>query len=251
MIDTLMQSRHFNNAFMSNSESLQFHVDYVGNTRSPVIVIENAWPDPQALVDMAAAKHDYSLRSFYYPGIRSSATPDYASAITAKFEPLIRDTFKLAEKITITDSTFSLIATPASRLVPFQRVPHFDSTDVNRFALLHYLCGPEHGGTSFYRHRSSGIEEVTADNHRTYVAAVNAEVKSLGMPPPQFIDGDTAMFKRISRYECSFNRVLIYRGRMLHSVNTPVTETPDINPRSGRLTVNTFLLAGEAAQVVQ
>lgn len=236
---------------MNNSESLQFHVDYIGNTRSPVIVIENAWPDPQSLVDMAAAKHDYSLRSFYYPGIRSSATPDYANAITAQFESLIRDTFNFAEKITITDSTFSLVATPASKLVPFQRVPHFDSTDANRLALLHYLCGPEHGGTSFYRHRGSGIEEVTADNHKDYINAVNTEVKTLGMPPPQFIDGDTAMFERIARYDCKFNRVLIYRGRMLHSVNMPITETPDTDPRSGRLTVNTFLLAGEAAQTVQ
>lgn len=236
---------------MNNTESLQHHVDYVGESRSPVIVIENAWSNPQALIDLAAGKNDYSLRSFYYPGIRSSATPDYAHAITAQFEPLIRETFNIEGKLTVTDCTFSLVATPASKLVPFQRVPHFDSTDINRFALLHYLCGPEHGGTSFYRHRSSGIEEVTDDNHEAYIATVNSEVKTLGMPPPQFIDGDTAMFERIARYDCKFNRVIIYRGRMLHSVNTPITDTPDINPRSGRLTVNTFLLADSATQPIQ
>jgi hypothetical protein len=222
-------------------------VDYIGNNRSPVIIVENAWPDAEQLIELAAAKHDYSLRSFYYPGVRSSAPPDYAYAITAQLEPLIADTFGLTEKIKITDSTFSLVATPASKLVPFQRVPHFDSVDQNRFAMLHYLCGPQHGGTSFYRHRSTGVEEVTAENRDLYTATVNAEVKSSGMPPSQFIEGDTPLFERVARYECTFNRILIYRGRFLHSVNMPVTETPDTNPRTGRLTVNTFLLAGAEA----
>lgn len=231
-----------------NTVNIEHRVDYIGNSRAPILVIENAWPEPLSLVDVASSKHDYSLRSFYYPGVRSSAPPEYAHAIVAKLEQLICQTFNLSSTLNITDSTFSLIATPASKLVPFQRVPHFDSNDPNRLALLHYLCGPKHGGTSFYRHRSTGIEEITGENQAMYTSAVNAEVKSLGMPPAQFIDGDTNLFERIAKYECTFNRVLIYRGRLLHSVNAPVTETPSTDPRTGRLTVNTFLLAGNPGQ---
>jgi hypothetical protein len=222
---------------------LQVRVDYIGNDRAPVLVIEDVWNDPHSLVEAAAGRTDYSVRSLYYPGVRSNAPPEYVHAITAQLTPLIQSTFGVAAPLKITDATFSLVATPPEKLVAFQRVPHFDSTDPNRFALLHYLCGPECGGTSFYRHRSSGIEAVTEQNRESYIQAVNAEAKATGMPPARFIEGDTALFERIGRYECSFNRALVYRGRYLHSVNTPPSFVPSADPRNGRLTVNTFLLA--------
>jgi len=222
---------------------LKVRVDYIGNERAPVIFIEDVWRDPQSLVDAAAARTDYSVRSMYYPGVRSSAPPEYSHAITAQLAELIQSTFGLRGELQITDSTFSLVATPAEKLVAFQRVPHFDSTDANRIALLHYLCGSVHGGTAFYRHRSTGIEAVTEETHKQYTAAVNAEVKAYGMPPARFIDDDSEVFERIARYECTYNGALIYRGRYLHSVNTPRDFVPDSNPRTGRLTVNTFLLA--------
>jgi hypothetical protein len=198
------------------------------------------------LVEVAAGKTDYSVRSLYYPGVRSDAPPEYVRALTAQLTPLIQSTFGVSGALQITDATFSLVSTPPARLVAFQRVPHFDSTDPNRFALLHYLCGPQCGGTSFYRHRASGIEAVSDENRETYIRAVNAEAKASGMPPARFIDGDTPMFERIGRYECAFNRALIYRGRYLHSVNTPESFVPGADPRTGRLTVNTFLLATPA-----
>jgi hypothetical protein len=222
---------------------LQFRVEYIGNERAPVVVVENVWPEPQALIEAAAGKSDYSVRSLYYPGVRSSAPPDYARAVTAQLSDIIRSAFGFSGELTITDSTFSLVATPAEKLVAFQRVPHFDSTDANRLAILHYLCGPRHGGTSFYRHRATGIESVTDENRERYIKAVNVEAKTAGVPPPRFIDDDTDMFERIARYECTFNGALIYRGRILHSVNTPRDFVPDPNPRTGRLTLNTFLLA--------
>ena len=222
---------------------MQIRVEYIGNERAPVVVVENVWPEPQALIEAAAGKSDYSVRSLYYPGVRSSAPPDYARAVTAQLSDVIRSTFGFSGELTITDSTFSLVATPGEKLVAFQRVPHFDSTDANRLALLHYLCGPRHGGTSFYRHRSTGIESITDENREHYIKVVNAEVKASGIPPARFIDDDTDLFERVARYECTFNGALIYRGRILHSVNMPRDFVPDSNPRTGRLTVNTFLLA--------
>ncbi len=222
---------------------MQVRVDYIGNERAPVVCIEDAWSDPRSLVEAATARNDYSIRSLYYPGVRSSSPPEYARAITAQVRDLVMSTFGFSGDLAITDSTFSLVATPLEKLVAFQRVPHFDSTDPNRIAVLHYLCGAEHGGTAFYRHRSSGIEGITDENRERFTRAVNAEVKVSGMPPARFIDEDTESFERIARYDCAFNRVLIYRGRNLHSVNTPPGFVPSSDPRNGRLTVNTFLLA--------
>ena len=227
---------------------MDVRVDQVGNARAPVLVIEDAWPDPQSLVDIAAARHDYGSMALYYPGVRSTAPREYALGMVARLTDLIRSTFGVSGELTVTDSSFSLILTPAEKLVPFQRVPHFDSADPNRFAVLHYLCPAERGGgTSFYRHRSSGLEIVTPDTHDTYIRTVNAEVKAAGMPPPQYVDGDTPLFERIAKYDAAFNRVLVYRGHMLHSVNVPPGFVPDANPRTGRLTANTFLLAGSSA----
>ena len=222
---------------------MHYRIDVVGNERAPVLVIEDAWPSAQALVELAAQRTDYDAKSLYYPGIRSSAPPDYANAIVASLADLIRSTFDLSGELLITDSTFSIVTTPAEKLVPFQRVPHFDSVDQNRLALLHYLC--DRGGTSFYRHRSTGLEIIRAETQEQYVRTVNAEVKALGMPPAQYVDGDTQMFERIARYEAAFNRVLIYRGSMLHSVNVSPGFVPDSNPRTGRLTANTFLIASK------
>jgi len=230
---------------------LRTRVDYIGNERSPVVVIEDLWAHPQALVDLAASRTDYSARSLYYPGVRSAAPAEYARAVTSQLNTLILETFGLRGDLAITDSTFSLVVTPAENLVAFQRVPHFDSADPNRIAVLHYLCGPERGGTSFYRHRSSGIESVTNDNRDRYIKLVNSEVKSHGMPPARFIDEDTEMFQRVVKYDCAFNRALIYRGNLLHSVTTPPAFVPDGDPRTGRLTVNTFLVAGASQSPVQ
>jgi hypothetical protein len=230
-------------AFFFAEAAVQLRVDHIGNERAPVAIVEDAWPDPQSLVESAAARTDYSVRSLYYPGVRSSAPPEYAHGITSRLREVIASTFGMRGELSITDCTFSLVATPADKLVGFQRVPHFDSTDPNRLAVLHYLCGPERGGTSFYRHRATGTEVVSEAVRERYIKAVNAEVKSHGMPPARFIDEDTPMFERIAKYECAFNRVLIYRGNSLHSVTTPPGFVPTPDPRTGRLTINTFLLA--------
>jgi hypothetical protein len=224
---------------------VQHRVDYIGHSRAPVIVIEDAWPNALALVEAAAQRTDYGVRSLYYPGLRSSAPPEYANAILEALAELIRSTFGLQDELVVTDSTFSIVATPPEKLVPFQRVPHYDSADQNRIALLHYLS--ELGGTSFYRHRSTGLETITAEAQETYIRTVNAEVKASGMPPHQYVDGDTELFERIARYDAAFNRALIYRGSMLHSVNVPLGFIPDTNPRTGRLTVNTFLTVRKEA----
>ena len=218
---------------------MEHRVDYVGNERQPVLVIENAWPDARELIDLAAQKQDYSHRSLYYPGLRSNAPPEYVHAVVTKLTELICSTFDLPPELVITDATFSLVTTPPEKLVPFQRVPHFDSTEPNRLALLQYRS--TQGGTSFYRHRSTGFEVIRDDLQERYTRTVNEEVRSKGLPPHQYVEGDTDLFERTAKYDAAFNRALIYRGNMLHSVNVPSGFVPDPNPRSGRLTANIFL----------
>jgi len=221
---------------------MQTRVDLVGNDRAPVIVVDDVWPDAQSLFEHAASRADFGASSLYYPGVRCAAPKDYAHGIVESLSALIRGALGIEGALAITDSVISLVTTPPEKLVPFQRVPHYDSTDPNRIALLHYLCAS--GGTSFYRHRSTGTETVTAAAEDAYIRTVNDEVRATGMPPARYVDGDSPLFERIGQYEAAFNRALIYRGSMLHSVNVPAGFVPDTNPRTGRLSVNTFLLAG-------
>jgi hypothetical protein len=220
--------------------TVQVRIDKVGDQGAPVIVVDDVWPDARALFETAAQRTNYARTSIYYPGLRSAAPREYAEGIVASLRDVMRDVFAVSD-ITITDSTFSLVTMPPRDLVPFQRVPHYDSADPSRFALLHYLCNA--GGTSFYRHRSSRTEIIDAGNEEKYISTVNAEVRATGMPPPSYVGGDSELFECIASYQAVFNRALIYRGSMLHSVNVPPGFVPDTNPRSGRLTVNTFLIA--------
>ena len=228
---------------------MRTRVDFVGNDRAPVIVVDDVWPDAQSLFEHAASRADYHASSLYYPGVRCAAPQDYAQGIVRSLSGLIREALGIATALTITDSVISLVTTPPEKLVPFQRVPHYDSTDPNRIALLHYLCAS--GGTSFYRHRSTGTETVTPSGEDDYIRKVNAEVRATGMPPARYVDGDSSLFERIGRYEAAFNRALIYRGSMLHSVNVPPDFVPDTDPRTGRLSVNTFLLASDQPGGIQ
>jgi hypothetical protein len=232
---------HRRTALIRRRESeVEWRIDHVGNDRAPVIVIENLWPDAQGLYEAAARRADYGQSSLYYPGVRCAAPREYATRVVAQLTDLIRTTFTLESDIEITDSVYSLVTTAPKDLVPFQRVPHFDSVDRGRLALLHYLCAS--GGTSFYRHRSSGLETITAETQEAYIRAVNVEVRASGVPPAQYPEGSTDLFERTAKYDAAFNRALLYRGNMLHSVNVPAGFVPDPDPRTGRLSVNTFLM---------
>ena len=151
--------------------------------------------------------------------------------------------FDCAQGVELLECNYSLVTTPPEALAPIQRLPHFDTTDRGRIALLHYLCRPEDGGTAFFRHRETGFETVTAERLAPYRAALDADVARHGPPPPEYASGDTPTFQRIALHDAAFNRALIYRGCTLHSGAIPAPAHLSPNPREGRLTLNTFFQA--------
>jgi hypothetical protein len=56
-----------------------------------------------------------------------------------------------------------------------------------------------------------------------------------------YINGDTALFEQIARAEGVFNRMLVYRRNSLHSGSIDGAFMPDANPRTGRLSINSFI----------
>ncbi|MEO8114944.1 MAG: DUF6445 family protein [Phenylobacterium sp.] len=221
---------------------LSHQVIRVGKEQAPVLVVDQFLSDPQALIDYAATHAAFTVQAgAFYPGQTAPIPPIYGFALKAFLGPLIREVFDLGASEVIKEKyDFSIITTPPERLHPLQRMPHIDNTDPSHFALLHYLGGPGHGGTSFYRHRATGFEVVDEQRHATYRQAIETELASLGPPPAGYILGDDPRFERIATFDGVFNRLLIYRGRSLHSADIGSDYGFDGDPRTGRLTANSF-----------
>ena len=66
--------------------------------------------------------------------------------------------------------------------------------DGGQIAVLHYLFDTPHGGTSFYRHRSTGFESITPERAEDYAARLRQELEA-SPPPAAYTTGDTELFE--------------------------------------------------------
>jgi hypothetical protein len=213
----------------------------LGAERQAVIVVDNFLSDPDLLVELAAESPFDGVSDAFYPGCRAPIPPIYCFAIRAFLGNIIAEVFGLAAgNVTGELSHFSLVTTPPQKLNPVQRMPHYDTTNPKQLAVLHYLCAPEHGGTSFYRHRGTCFEFVDQARAQTYARAVAAELPTLGATAAKYICGDDARFERTYSVPAAFNRVIIYQSINLHSADIGAAFDFDANPRRGRLTANSF-----------
>lgn len=215
----------------------------IGLSGEPVIVVDGVMQDPGALIEHAAnglkfLRADGSQGG--YPGVRAPAPHGYAERLLKAVDPLIRATFGLRKaapkKI---DSSFSMVTRPPKALHVMQRIPHIDTSDPLRFALLHYLCGPPFGGTAFFRQQSTGIEQVSPTDLQQFRAARQRDIARLA-PSSGYPDADTPGYAQTARFAAQMDRLLIYRSFSLHSGIIPSAPSPLADPRSGRLTLNSF-----------
>ena len=213
----------------------------IGNEGAPLLVIDNVVANAEALVDMAAAKM-FSNAASHYPGLRSKAPLTYQRYVLEQFNELFTRVFSLGKRtLSFTSCHFSLVTTPPEKLAHLQCIPHVDSTDNNELAFVHYLFKKDLGGTAFYRHRNTGFEFVDALRKEAYFRERDLEMLGPDKPPQAYIHGDTALYDQISRQHARFNRMLIYRRTSLHSGDLAPDFVPDLDPRTGRLSLNGFL----------
>lgn len=226
-------------------------VVHVGNERLPVIVIDNFLREAARLVEFAQTRSEFRpLEGTLYPGVRAPMPQAYGLAINEYLRETICAVFGLGTaKIVSEHCDFALVTTPPEDLLSVQRCPHFDGTGISFIAGVHYLCAPEHGGTSFYRHRRTGFESIGEARRTIYAAALENDFATFGVPPAQYANGDSDLFERTASFDAVFNRLLLYRGVILHSGNIAPGFRLDGNPRTGRLTANSFLQFGQNPDV--
>lgn len=210
----------------------------VGRERLPIIIIDAFSQDPAALISRATEAAFIDVGSCY-PGVRAPAPQAYMDALLAGVAPAMEQHFGAQPAAELDLCAFSMVTTARESLRAIQRIPHFDGPDVDRIAFLHYLCAPSQGGTSFYRHRATGLESVTRDRVEEYSNAVVAEINS-DSPTQDYAADDTHHFERVLTVDAAFNRLIIYKGNALHSGDISERTVLSEDPRLGRLTINGF-----------
>jgi len=216
-----------------------------GAEQQPLLLVDAFWPAPAQLLEYALAQQDVIPATGLYPGLRSKAPAALGDYLLAQLGPACMQVFGLAPaQLRQIHSYFSLVCTPASQLSLLQSLPHVDQPNPAALAAVLYLCGPAHGGTSFYRHRSSGYEMLTPARLEPYQQQLSAELarqQQASGPPRGYINGDTALFQRILQIPARYNRLILYRCSSLHSGDITRQEPFDLNPHTGRFTVTMFL----------
>lgn len=218
--------------------SWEISVLHHGTERQPVVVIDR-FADADRFLD------DADFLSFrplgeHYPGVRAPVATAMLRGLLGRLEPVAAEVFGV-EGLEVVDAFYSLVTTPSSALAPIQRLPHFDEVSPTRLALLHFLSRDESSGTAFYRHRTTGFESIDAERLAAYRAALDTDLRRHGLPDPDYIAGDTPIFEQTARHAGRFNRALLYRSNSLHCAWIPPGMALADDPRTGRLTVNTFL----------
>jgi hypothetical protein len=210
-----------------------------------VVFIENFLEDPRELLNVAA-KSNFSPypgldQKKGYPGLRAPIPTEYSENLTQLLEPLIKVNFRIPEHLEIRKSecAFSLTNVQPEELGPLQRTPHFDASTPFHMAVLLYLCDEIHGGTGFYRHNSTGLQQITRETRDIYLDAYYQEINEC-RPKARYFDRSDENFTFLGMIPARFNRLVVYPGSILHSACINPARSISSDPRTGRLTANTF-----------
>ena len=160
----------------------------------------------------------------------------YVARLLRSIGPRLCQVFGLSG-FRLLEASFSMVTTPPEQLSPPQRAPHFDSPDPDYLAVLHYLSATPGTGTAFYRQRSTGIEQVSAASLARFVEAAQRET----ITASGYIQGSNAAFEQTGAVEAAPDRLIVYRGCLLHSGIILPDAPLETDPRRGRLTANLFV----------
>ncbi len=222
----------------------------IGHEKNRVLVVDDFMDQPEALIVQAMAMAPFQAEAnTYYPGLRRMIGPEdrettlHVREALQALAPLMDKVFGV-RRFTATEASFCVVTCPPEALSIGQRLPHYDHIDPNHFAILHYLSrdAETKGGTSFYRHRATGFERISPERIADYDFARGRESAD-GEPPKSYFSKSDSHFERVAKFEGKFNRLLIYRGSLLHSGDIPPGFGFSADPVEGRLTCNIFIQA--------
>jgi hypothetical protein len=224
------------------SPNAEIKVAHIGQENAPVIVIDGLLKNPDELVQYAALHGDFgAVSDNLYPGVRAPMPLDYVDGAVRALDPLIREAFRLESvKLAKAECFYSIVTTNPDALHPLQMVPHIDTTDPLHFAVVHFLCGPEFGGTGFYRQNATGFESITPDRELEWAEARD---RSLADAAEQrgYVSSVSPDYHQTTLFAAQYDRLILYRSNQLHSGYIPEDMLFSADPLKGRLTANFFI----------
>ncbi|WP_345316246.1 DUF6445 family protein [Ferrimonas gelatinilytica] len=229
------------------SHRWQPELHHVGEERTPVLVVDEAAESVAPLQRVAVEQGGFqAAEGAFYPGVRAPLPPSYVIDIVTRAVPLIRRHYGVPDELVLQPRgfSFSLVSTPAESLVPLQRLPHFDTPEPYYFALLHYLNPGPHGATALFRHRATGFERISPQRAEAYFAAAQPAMDRLMSGPGAYLVESNQDYHCYHRIGYRQNRLAIYPGNLLHSIQVDEKSDIDANPATGRLTANIFISFG-------
>lgn len=215
----------------------------VGKEQEPVVVVDAASGDPDALAELASTRTRFAPAASVnsgYPGLLGPAPVAYLDAMVRFALPLVAAHFGTGAIVPArARGNFSLVTTPPEQLSVDQRIPHVDTADRLQFATVHFLSPRPSDGTGFFRHRATGFETIDARRLPTYRAVLDDELRA--PPPPGYRTGSDRLFALTEAVEARYDRLILYRAALLHSGLIAQLPEHASDPRRGRLTGNLFL----------
>lgn len=214
--------------------------DRYGRDDNPVLIIDNFMPEPEAWVTQLETLN-YARRSPYNPGVQAPLPGSYLGTVSRGLEFIFQHGFDFRRQMQLENLLASYVTCPPTDLAPIQRYPHYDGGHNGMVAVLHFLCGPEQGGTRFFRHDRTGFETVTRAQDDIYGAARNVDIDEYGLRDPAYFYETGHGFTLLHTVPAKFNRAIIYSSTTIHSGDLGANPSFDVSPNTGRLTVNTFV----------
>lgn len=212
-----------------------------------VFLVDDFLAEPQRLLDYARERAYFGgvgEDGTAYPGIRDRLPRPYdrvlLSAIERVYGSLSAD---------INRCLLSLTTLQPSELSAAQKLPHIDAFGEDQYAGVHYLCGPPHGGTGFYRYLPRDLARIR-EADREVVNEMRGQVRQSQDEHAGYISGDTSLFRQELLIDAQFNRLILYPSNLLHCAQLSARESLVADSDSGRLTVASFFRLHVGPQAV-
>ena len=218
---------------------------FIGEEKTPLLIIDNFANAPEDMIEFSGDGSGFKADTQnFYPGKRKLIPSQYSEQICQQYLNIFQTFFGCEHAIAAKPvvSALAIADTLPEQLRPMQMIPHIDTPQSNQFAVVHYLCASEHGGTAFYRHKKTGFETITQNRLHEYGSQVRKEAIANQLhKSPCYMSGSNSMFEQLYSVEAKMNRAIIYPSNLLHSGNiNPLLLSA--SPKQGRLTVGSFVL---------
>lgn len=218
-------------------------LERIGNEKTPILIIDDFLLDCDPLIGIAQRNNNFSLGdSSIYPGVRALLPKEYVIALLHAVAKLLYETYQIPKHMRIAPlgMHYSLVSLPPDSLNIVQQVPHFDTSRMFYFALLHYLNPLPHGGTGFFRHKVTGYERISDTRESEYLKILETQFNQHKITLDGYFVESREEFELYHQIDYKPNRIVLYPGNLLHSgLIDGATDISD-NPETGRLTANTF-----------